>query len=129
MKKILTILFTFICSYANAEWIYLGEIENEKFYYEDKSIRRKGNTAKLWTLLSGESRKMIDGKIIRSTKTQRAFNCNSELSAGISYIWYNEDMGKGDVIWSSTVKDEDMNWKPVPPDTAVERVFQIACGN
>jgi hypothetical protein len=59
-----------------------------------------------------------------SVTMQGEFNCKEAQSRVLTYFWYKENKGGGDVVYSDNNASE---WKSVVSDREEEKVLKFAC--
>ena len=124
VKRLLFLLLMMTCSVSWAEWIFISKDSLNSFYYEDKSIRKRGDVVRMWTMRSGEELDAGDGAY-KSVKRLCAYDCKKEIAAILSIAAYSETMGNGSVVRVHDFREID--WAPIIPDTHEERQWKIAC--
>jgi hypothetical protein len=131
MKRFFFVLLMMACSASQAEWEFSGSAGGGKIlsYYDKSTIRRSGVIAKMWKMKDFTTVQIEkNGDRKKSEKAFTAYNCKEETWALMTLVQYSESMGEGDVIWSYTWKEHEMNWIPNVPDTIGEIEWKIACG-
>ena len=109
-----------------AEWTAV-EKDNVKVVYIDvTSIRRVGNTVKMWSLSDFKVEQEVAGERFLSEKMQHAADCKEEQMTPLAMVVFRGNMGNGTVVFSDNVPPR---WKPVSPESFGEKLLKIACGN
>jgi hypothetical protein len=130
MKRLLFVLLMMVCSVSSAEWEFSGTAleGNISHYYDKSTIRRNGAIAKIW-VLTDYSKVQIspDGTRFKSSKGLTAYNCEEETFATISILWNSGSMGRGEVVWTGTRKENEWEWKPIAPQSTNVFMMKIAC--
>lgn len=130
MKQLLFVALMMVCSVSWAEWEYTGKNESFVHYVDRSTIRNSGAIARMWVLADYFAEQTnSDGKKFKSDNRRLAFNCMQETTALIAFVEYSDSMGKGRTVSSEERKESDWDWRSFPPDTTVEVMFKIACGN
>lgn len=128
MKRLILTVLMMTCSFAWAKWEIVS-LEDKFIYYLDKStIRKNGVIAKVWSMIDFFELQTEYGNKYKSQKMLFAYNCLEETFALISMIKYSDSLGEGGAIFSSTIKQSDLKWSPIIPETYSEVFWKIACG-
>ncbi len=108
-----------------AEWIKVNEDDKSSYYADYATIRKAGNKVKIWTLVDFKSVKDVDGVKSLSLKRQLELDCKEERTRDLTYTFFSENMGFGNVLWSTNKANK---WKAVGPDSVGMLVWETACG-
>ena len=65
------------------------------------------------------------GETYLSAKSQNEYDCTEEQERILYYSWHSENMGKGDVVHA--MKNLQLDWSPVAPDSVGEAIWEFAC--
>ncbi len=126
MKKIFLLIFFnfFLCFSANADWTKITSINNGDtiFYVNIDSIKKRNNSLYVWVL---QDYKASPHEDINSGLIQHQLDCDLMRGKSLTYIFYDGQMGSGNV--SSTHTDEKIEWKYFPPNTAMNTVMKVLC--
>ena len=126
-KALLTMLLGIVSSSAAAEWVELGGNETATTYADPATIRKTGDMVKMWHLLDYTKPRGIEGlKPHMSIRVQDEYDCRQERTRTLAISLYSGNMGKGEVLGTST---DPGTWRPVAPDTLVETLREFACGS
>ncbi len=129
MKRLLFVVLMMVCSVSWAELVKSGSSSYGTKYHDKSTIRRDGKIAKMWTMLDYfEEQTGSDGKRYKSDKTRFVYNCMEDTFAIISLVEYSGSMGEGKIIFSGDRKENEWDWGSIPPGSAAEAHFKIACG-
>ena len=126
MRKLLFVL-VLASTPAWAEWTYVsGSSASGVFSYAELStIRKRGNTVKMWTLYDFKPpRRDALGIAYLSAKIQDEYDCEGQQFRPVYRSLHSGNMGRGEIVWLSADIDA---WIPVPPQSMEERFWQIAC--
>jgi hypothetical protein len=128
MKKLLlTFLLALVSTSAMAEWTYYGGNIDSDLYIDYDSIHKNGEMANMWFMEDYRGvKKTSYGKSFLSAKTLAEYDCKEERVRTDSFAIYSENMGGGDVVYTSKMK---MDWEPIVPDSLGEILWKKACGN
>ncbi len=130
MKQLLFVVLMTFCSVSWSKWELTGKsTDDEIIFYHDKStIRRKGAVAKMWTMKDFSADQIGESGSYKSNKVLHAYDCLAETSTAIAFVNYSGSMGEGAVVNSVTGKESWLEWDPVVPGSAQEKMWKIACG-
>lgn len=123
MKK-LGIFLLVASNAAWAAWQSIGEDNAAVLYADPATIVKSGNTAKLWSLHDYKDfQRMVEVGYF-SQKALVEYDCAERKTRSLSLSLHAEHMGEGKVIYEDTSAQE---WRPVPPKTITETLWNIAC--
>lgn len=126
-KAILVMLLIIASNGAMAEWEAIGTSSNGVVTYaEPSTIRRSGDMVKMWSLYDYKTAGVVNGKLYLSIKAQDEYDCKDERSRTIYGSYHSGNMGR-DGSHSRTNRPDDI-WTPIPPGSAIELLWKIACG-
>lgn len=126
MKRLFLAIVIFYSFDAFADWVQISASDNGKIFADQKTIRRSGNTVKLWFLANLEKPEEIYGKSYYSSRSQISFNCKDEnfVYLYISYYQYTE--GNGENVYTIQTPPNVLP-TPVAPGTVGEGMYEYAC--
>ena len=125
-KAILMMLLAVASSSAAAEWVEIGSNETATVYADPATMRRAGNTVKLWELYVAKTAQLIANKAYMSAKLLREYDCKGERSRTLYASFHPEDMGRGEMIYGTS---DPTRWEPVTtPEIANAIQWKLACG-
>jgi hypothetical protein len=124
-KAILSLLLAAISTGAMAEWVQYDYEATFVAYADLSTIRKKGNMAKMWVMITYTEPRVTAGTSHQSVKYHEEYDCAEEQSRPVATIAYSLAHGEGDVVYSNA---EPSAWSPVVPGTRSELVWRIACG-
>jgi hypothetical protein len=132
MKRLLMVCLMMTCSVSWAEWEFSVVGESDDFeitYYSDKStIRRNGDIVKMWSLKEySVMQKTFNGVNYKSSKVLNSYNCKYESSTQVSIVHYSNSMGNGNVVYTVTFKESELEWEPYVPGSLGQVLWKIAC--
>jgi Surface-adhesin protein E len=119
-RILLVLLLTMVSTSAMAEWVRIGIDSKATYYVNPDSVRKYDDRANLWRLSDFKS-----GKAYRSSKSNVEFDCKASQFRTLFYSLYSKSMGEGKTVYSNGVTQK---WGPIPPGSAMEYYFQLACG-
>ncbi len=110
---------------AMAEWTAVGTSDDGVNYANLATIRRKGDIAKMWSLMDFKTAKQLGQKSYLSHESQYEYNCMEEQFREVFFTMYSSNMASGEQVYSSS---NQIEWAPVRPGSLGEVKFKIACG-
>jgi hypothetical protein len=129
MKRTLCCLLLMTCSMSWAEWEITSGAPEQVVYHDKTTKVRVGNIVKMWTMTDfPEAREDGFGDFL-SIKTYDAFDCKKRFHALVQAFFYADKLATGNVIRSLKIKDAELDWLPIKPETVAEEELQIACEN
>jgi hypothetical protein len=123
-KAILSLLLAAMSSGATAEWVQVYEGDTSDAYADLTTIRKKGNTVKMWDMVSLKHPQEVDGVSFQSVKSQSEYDCAKVLSRLLSVYSYSLPMGTGEVVISES---NPSDWEPVIPGTRGVIMWNVVC--
>jgi hypothetical protein len=124
-KAILMMLLAMVSSNAMAEWVKVGENEENADYADTSSILKNGNKVIILSLSDFKTPQTVASYTFLSSKRQAEFDCKEEQHRVLSFDWHSENMGKGQVVFASSGTGK---WEPVLLNSVVHTIWQFACG-
>ena len=128
MKRLLLVCLMMTCSVSWAKWEISSVVDDDAYYIDRSTIRRKGDVSRIWILRDIASTQEDNGDVYKSTKQLKLYNCKEETSVILSLLRTSGPMGSGEVVWSMTKKDNELIWDPIVPASVDETLWKIACG-
>ena len=123
-KKILLTLLLFITGSAWAEWVETVKTEKETFYMDPSTIRKDGDSRKVWEIVDYQQRNK-DGSM--SARLRMEYDCKGERHRFLSFSTHPEPMGGGDALLRNSFDATPDVWKDIPPSTPVVINLKIVC--
>jgi hypothetical protein len=121
----LTLVPALMSGAALAEWVQYDYEATFVAYADLSTIRKKGNMATMWVMITYTEPRVTAGTIHQSVKYHEEYNCAEGRSRPVATVAYSLAHVEGDVVHSDT---EPSAWSPVVPGTRSELVWRIACG-
>ena len=121
MKKLLFVGLMMLTSSAWAEWVIFSKDEEATFYYDPATIRKDGNTRRVWTLQNLKQRH-ADGEMSRRGRME--YDCKQERFQVLDISQHSEPMAGGKVL---TVEIGSGTWRGIAPGTINESILNIVC--
>lgn len=110
------------------EWVKVASTaapEPYDTYADIATIRRNGNSAKMWHLHDFKAEQMARGKSYRSAKNWVEYDFENARRRTLYFSWNTGHMGEGDTVYRM---DEPSEWRPVMPGSIAETLSRIASG-
>jgi len=128
MKYYLIFLFVFIPNLSFAEWtlIYESSDSRSKYYVNllDIKVNKKLSKLRLWTIEDFNLLQEVASYKYLSVKSFTEFDCKNSKIRIMGYSLYEENMAKGEIIFS---KGTPFEWQKINKDTMNEKYLDIAC--
>ena len=128
MKYYLIFLFVFIPNLSFAEWtlIYESSDSRSKYYANllDIKVNKKFSKLRLWTIEDFNLLQEVASYKYLSVKSVTEFDCKNSKIRIMGYSLYEENMAKGEIIFS---KGTPFEWQEINKDTMNEKYLDIAC--
>ncbi len=126
MKKIVVLLLLVVSTNVMAEWTAVGSVDNLTVYVDFGTIKRKGNKVKMWHLFDFKTVKILPDSNTKylSLVSRNEYDCEEETSVALDMYWYSENMRGGEVVYSSTTKDDAIS---ILPGSINETFYKAAC--
>ena len=128
MKYYLIFLFVFIPNLSFAEWtlIYESSDSRSKYYANllDIKVNKKFSKLRLWTIEDFNVLQEVASYKYLSVKSVTEFDCKNSKIRIMGYSLYEENMAKGEIIFS---KGTPFEWQEINKDTMNEKYLDIAC--
>ncbi len=129
MKRILCIWLMMTCSVSWAEWEITSGAPEQIVYHDKTTKVRKGNIVKMWTMTDFPEVRNDEFGDFLSIKSRDAFDCKKKLHALIEAFFFADKLATGEMIHSLKIKESELDWLPIKPETVAEEELQIACEN
>ncbi|OGA31929.1 MAG: hypothetical protein A3G80_01870 [Betaproteobacteria bacterium RIFCSPLOWO2_12_FULL_62_13b] len=117
-------LLAVVSSSASAAWVELGSNDYSTYYVDATSIRRDGDTVKMWSLLDFRKARTFEKLPYMSLKAQGEYDCKREQLRVFSGTRQSENMGEGDAV--SRIS-EPSEWSAVAPGGIGQAFWKFAC--
>ena len=128
MKYYLLLLFAFLPNISFAEWtlIYESPSSESKYYANILEINtnKKFSKLRLWTIEDFNFFQEVASYKYLSVKSFTEFDCKNSKIRIMGYSLYEENMAKGEVIFS---KGTPFEWQKINKNTMNEKYLDIAC--
>lgn len=127
-KTILMMLLVVASSSAAAEWVRIDESAVSTYYADPSTIRKNGNTVKMWDLTDLKIAEKLPGipgdKATASYKQQVEYDCKQNLTRNLAGSAYSEKMTRGESLFAY---DKPQEWEPVETGTIKHKFLDLAC--
>ena len=126
-NSLIGLLLMAVSAGAMAEWTKIAAADGKFDSYVDlSSIRKSGNTAKMWVLRDyKKAQTATNGKSYLSSMARQEYDCNEEKSSGLTIYAYSGNMKNGDIVSGGDYVGE---WRSILPDSVGATQLKIACG-
>lgn len=132
MKKIMCSLMAIaalssISANAIAEWTIVDKNEEGVSLYADKNTihKRKSGIVRMTSLDDFAAPSKIRGDNYISVVWIEEYDCKQVLHKIVSSVFYEERMGKGNIVVSFGATE---GWDAAVPTSASHKLWKIACG-
>lgn len=123
-RVILTLLLAMASSSAMAEWTETESNDEFTAYASFSSIRKTGDTVKMWTLYSYSIPHELDENTYTSSKALYEFDCKTNQARMQAFSIHSGKMGDGNVLYHDTAIG---GWEPLMAGSANEARWQALC--
>ncbi len=125
MKLLITALLAVFSTNVMAEWIRADATEDSPTYADLSSTLTFGNKVRMWSMADLKETRTVGEVRFLSVLTHSEYDCNERTSRELSYMWYAEHMGEGEVLYvNANVGDKSAS---ILPDSIDEALFKMAC--
>lgn len=130
MLRCLLFLAILLCDtpVAFAEWIKMGGNDAVDAYMDLSLLEKKENYVLSWRLFDYRSpQKNPAGKTFLSAATLVATKCFDRTEAMLSFIQYDRAMGKGSIVASREIPQNEWQVSKIAPGSIGEALNKVAC--
>ena len=110
---------------AAAHWVTMGDNGQAEIYIDKATITRSGDTAKMWSLQELKQPGSAGGAAYVSLKRLDEYDCKEPRTRGVEISAFPKPMAQGTAVASEKGSGA---WTKVAPDSAIEKMWKIACG-
>jgi hypothetical protein len=124
MKKLLLCLLVLVSTAAQAQWTFVRENAQAKYYFNYSSLKANASTRRVWILQDLKAPSPIPDAGLSGLALYE-FNCQDDSMRIISIKTYS---GRG--LTGQLVSSGDMPtapWQSIPPTTTNEFLLRTAC--
>lgn len=113
---------------VGAQWESAGSNhDGDGYYLAPATIRRSGDTVKLWDMYDFKVAHMSEGKPMLSMRSLWHYDCRGARRRMLAATAYAGHLGKGAVVGSENFANPGA-WEPIGPDEGSSRyVLKLAC--
>lgn len=125
---VLAVVLSVLAGNAVAEWTRIGSGNGTTHYVDLSSIRRSGETARMWLLQDYQEQKNISSMKYLSGQYFSEFDCKNQRHQLLQLALYSERMGRGQMVYgfkTPTAQLEGGDY--IIPDTIEAFSWKIAC--
>lgn len=108
-----------------AAWLEVDWNEDRTYYADPASLRAAGLLVRMSDLVDFKTVQVNAGKPFRSARSHREYDCNERRVRRLVTTEFSANMAVGDVVQTYP---ESLAWTAVPPGTALEGLWKLACG-
>ena len=129
MKKLTLLLLLMVSTNVFAEWTLIdnNEVTGTTAYVDFKTIRKKGNKVKIWTLIDFDMEQTLsDGRRYMSTTGRYEYDCVNETALLWEGGGQSGKMMNGKSVWGDIYRTPYK--ASITPESYQEIFFKIACG-
>ena len=112
---------------ANAEWKLFGGSDTYDTYIDYSRIRTEGRYKSTWSLSDYKSPNTFTGKQYKSMVFKVLIDCQSSRNHVVDVYFYSEQMGKGEIIYSTNNQIKESGWKSPPPNSIGDDLIKTVC--
>ena len=110
---------------AAAQWVTMGDNGQAEIYIDKTTFARSGDTAKMWSLQELKQPGSAGGAAYVSLKRLDEYDCKEPRTRGVEISAFPKPMAQGTAVASEKGSGA---WTKVAPDSAIEKMWKIACG-
>jgi hypothetical protein len=111
-----------------AEWKLIAENDDTSTFLETTSIKKQRNKVLVWELINyATPQANVEGlnKSYLSSKNKVLYDCENENLKYLVIIDYSQQMGKGNVVFTTMTASREFQ---IAPQTISEAAMKAACG-
>lgn len=108
-----------------AGWFEVDWNEERTYYAEPATARPARSMVRMADLVDFKTAQVNAGKPFRSARSQREYDCSGRRVRRLLTTEFSANMGVGDVVYTY---GESATWTAVPPGTALQALWKLACG-
>jgi hypothetical protein len=111
---------------VQAEWELVSGDDSAKLtvYVDRETIRRQGNLVKMWQLYDYKTVQTVAGDSLLSIQRHNEYNCTEPRTRMLAYTWFSSNMGRGRVVYKTTVEQK---WERIIPRSIDQALWKVAC--
>ena len=108
-------------------WLLVGVANNDTvMWIHFPSVIKHGSIVQLWSIQSARLGGSLDEYGARSLRVFANYDCIKHRSQVISISTHSGVNGQGNLLRNTIISNKTL-WLPLPPDTAGEKILQMAC--
>ena len=128
MKKLLLIICLFSMT-VHAEWKFFGDSDISVHYLDYSRMQTEGPYKSIWDLIDyKKTESTSSGKQFKSSVAKNLIDCKASRIYPVAVYTYSEQMGKGEVVYSTNFQIQESMWVYPPPSSVYEGYIKIVCG-
>ncbi len=109
---------------ASAEWLLRGSDDSHSEYIDYSTVRKYSNKAKHWIMVDYAAPQRLVNDSYLSVKYQYEYDCKNESIRVLSFVFYSDNMGQGQVVVTDSTPS---SWTPVIPGSGGEARWKMLC--
>jgi hypothetical protein len=115
---------------ASPNWLQIvsGTDPGPVVFIDTNSIELRAGRLSAWTLYNYMEPQKTDGqRAYLSGVGLKVFDCTSERVGTISFSFYSENSGQGDVVWSASREPDEVPLRYSAPGSLGDKVLSTVC--
>ncbi len=125
IKMALALFLALFTTAVWAEWAKLATDENDQVYFDQATIEKNKNIAKILTLYDSKNPQVIDLATSISQVKLLEFNCKKKTYHLTRLQVYASHMATGEKVLDQQYSSK--TWKEVPPKSMLNSALKKAC--
>jgi hypothetical protein len=124
-KILLTISMLFMTTNVFGGWEFYGTTKGIQLFYDKPSIKRTGNTVRVWNYMNFNHENVTDPAILKiaSMRALTEIDCINETYKDLSLDTYTEPHLKGKL--EAMPPDKKMEY--IPPNSTIAKLMKLVC--
>ena len=118
------------CQLVADRWFPFSNHEKKIWYLSDDSLVRAGSNWEIWGMwnyLEKQKMELYPYREYRSIISLTRHNCTERTAALVQTIFYSEELGKGEPVYSWGVSPGKAIFETAIPDTSDEKLMDYVC--
>lgn len=110
---------------TTVEWIKVGGSSAGGYatYYDPATIRRNGNSIKMWHLHDFNTPQCTNGITYASIKNWVEYDTSTRRRRTLYFSWNAAPMGAGEAVYR---RDQPSEWRPMMPGSIADLLLKLA---
>lgn len=124
MNKLIFIFLLTISSIVHAQWTFVGENTEGKYYVDLSTVQQIGQYKRAWFKVEFFlNSKMYEKMKVRSDRGLNEYDCNEKKSRRLMFQVFSQPNFNEHIFTSNKIGE----WEFIPPDTVIEDGLKIVC--